>query len=99
KYFSNIGSITPRNFRIGGGREEPDGAVSFLVRFLGRDYGITGELYIRYVTRLIQEDDGEMAQSGNWVVEELILEEAKRRDSERQEALRFIDFMPYERFF
>jgi len=37
--------INPVSFRIGGGREEADGAVSFLVRFIGKDRGITGELY------------------------------------------------------
>jgi hypothetical protein len=44
---SELGGISPQAWRLGGGREEPDGAVSFLVRFLGRDQGITGELYIR----------------------------------------------------
>ncbi|MCL2762509.1 MAG: hypothetical protein FWD36_04795 [Treponema sp.] len=40
--------INPRLFRLGNGREEPDGAVSFLVRFAGREQGITGELFIRF---------------------------------------------------
>ena len=38
--------IEPRQYRLGGGREEPDGSVSFMVRFIGREYSITGELYI-----------------------------------------------------
>ena len=40
--------INPRYFRLGSGREEPDGAVSFLIRFAGREQGITGELFIRF---------------------------------------------------
>ncbi|MDR0583833.1 MAG: hypothetical protein LBG57_05715 [Treponema sp.] len=44
---SVLNDISPRTYRIGGGREEADGAVSFLVRFAGREQGITGELYIR----------------------------------------------------
>ena len=39
--------ITPRIFRLGSGRTEPDGSVSFLVRFIGREMGITGELFVR----------------------------------------------------
>jgi hypothetical protein len=46
-FISELNGISPRNYRLGSGREEPDGAVSFLVRFLGREQGITGELYIR----------------------------------------------------
>lgn len=44
---SVLNGISPRTYRIGGGREEADGAVSFVVRFVGREQGITGELYIR----------------------------------------------------
>jgi hypothetical protein len=42
-----LNTISPRYYRLGGGREEPDGSVSFLIRFAGRDEGITGELFIR----------------------------------------------------
>ena len=42
-----IRGINIRNYRIGGGRTEPDGSVSFIVRFLGREDSITGELFIR----------------------------------------------------
>lgn len=45
---SALNVISPRYYRLGGGREEPDGSVSFLVRFSGRDEGITGEMFIRY---------------------------------------------------
>jgi hypothetical protein len=50
-YLSALAIIEPRSFRIGGGKEEPDGAVSFLVRFIGKEQGITGELFIRFVTK------------------------------------------------
>jgi hypothetical protein len=46
-FISELNGISPRSYRLGSGREEPDGAFSFLVRFLGRERGITGELYIR----------------------------------------------------
>jgi hypothetical protein len=42
-----LNDVSPQIFRIGGGRQEPDGSVSFLVRFAGREQGITGELFIR----------------------------------------------------
>jgi len=97
-YMSALDAIGPRSFRIGGGREEADGAVSFMIRFIGREYGITGELFIRYVTREIQ--NGEESETvGNWVFEELIMEEAKDLESEQQESVNRYDFSPYERFF
>jgi hypothetical protein len=43
----DLQAINPASCRLGGGREEADGAVSFLVRFIGREKGISGELYIR----------------------------------------------------
>jgi hypothetical protein len=43
--------ISPRFFRLGSGRTEPDGSVSFLVRFVGAFQGITGELFIRLEER------------------------------------------------
>lgn len=49
-YFSILETIEPRSFRIGGGRTEPDGAVSFLIRFIGKEKGITGELFLRAET-------------------------------------------------
>ncbi|MDR0602330.1 MAG: hypothetical protein LBG42_08105 [Treponema sp.] len=42
-----LGEIDAAAFRLGSGREEPDGSVSFLVRFMGRDEWIAGELYLR----------------------------------------------------
>jgi hypothetical protein len=51
-YIDALSVVNPRYFRLGGGREEPDGSVSFLVRFAGREQGITGELFIRYEERV-----------------------------------------------
>jgi len=53
EYLSVIEEISPRSYRLGGGREEADGAVSFMIRLIGKDSGITGELFVRYVTRQI----------------------------------------------
>jgi len=91
--------IVPVSFRIGGGREEADGAVSFLVRFIGKDQGIMGELYIRYKTKQSQGTDGEVKTTGNWVFEEMLLEEAKDREVEQKESIYRHDFYPYERFY
>jgi len=49
---SALNVVNPRFFRLGSGREEPDGSVSFLVRFAGREQGITGELFIRFEERV-----------------------------------------------
>jgi len=43
----SISGIGARSWRVGGGRVEPDGAISYLIRFLGRENSITGELYLR----------------------------------------------------
>jgi len=85
-YLSAIRRITPENFRLGGGRVEADGAVSFLIRFIGREMGITGEMYIKNI-------------EGSWVVEELIIEEPVSRSVENQRARNRSDFYSYERFF
>jgi len=97
-YMSALDAIGPRSYRIGGGREETDGAVSFMVRFIGREYGITGELFIRYVTTQIEVGE-EIETIGSWVFEELILEDAKDLETEQQESENRYDFSPYERFF
>ncbi|MCL2196343.1 MAG: hypothetical protein FWB77_01880 [Treponema sp.] len=96
---SSLEVINPVSYRIGGGREEADGAFSFLVRFIGREQGITGELYIRHVTKQTEREDGEIVTTSAWVFEELLLEEAKSREAELQESIYRYDFFPYERFF
>ncbi|MCL2243834.1 MAG: hypothetical protein FWC03_05115 [Treponema sp.] len=100
-YLSLLRAVESESYRIGSGKGEPDGSVSFLIRFIGREFGITGELFIRYVTRQTEEEaDGEIniIITGNWTFEEMILDEAKTRDEEKRELQRF-DFSPYERFF
>jgi pyruvate/2-oxoglutarate dehydrogenase complex dihydrolipoamide acyltransferase (E2) component len=43
--------VSPRYFRMGSGRTEPDGSTSFLVRFAGREEGMIGEMFIRFTER------------------------------------------------
>jgi hypothetical protein len=43
----SLEGLETRNVRIGGGRIEADGSVSFLVRFLGREEALTGEICLR----------------------------------------------------
>jgi hypothetical protein len=87
--FLGLDVIKPGKYRLGGGRVEADGSVSFLVRFLGRDQSIAGELY------LVR---GSASQAGgSWRLDDLILEDAKDLASER-DAYQY-DFSPYERFY
>jgi len=51
---SALDEINPRSYRLGGGNIMPDGSVSFLIRFIGRELGITGEIYIRLEERRIE---------------------------------------------
>ena len=85
-YFDEVRSIRPRNHRLGGGRIEVDGCVSFLVRIIGPEESITGELLIR-----------QPESSGGWILDDLILED-KRALSSIRDSYRY-DFTPYERFF
>jgi hypothetical protein len=82
--FEALGAVEPRRFRLGGGREEPDGSVSFLVRFIGRDQWIAGELYLQF------SDD-------QWNLDDIVLEKPREIGQAGPE-YRF-DFSPYERFF
>ena len=49
-----LNEINPLSFRLGGGHIMPDGSVSFLIRFIGREMGITGELFIKFEERRIE---------------------------------------------
>jgi hypothetical protein len=89
--FDNIRSIRPRDSRLGGGRNEPDGCVSFLVRIIGPQESITGELFIR----LSDSVDG--AGARRWFLDDLILE-GKRTLTDIRDSYRY-DFSPYERFY
>jgi hypothetical protein len=97
-HLSAIKIVNPESSRIGAGRVEADGAVSFLVRFIGKEQGIIGELYIRYHSRKIEGEEA-TAAAGRWVFDELILEEARGLDEEFDEAMNRLDFNPYERFY
>jgi len=50
-YMAALDIVNPRSFRLGSGQENLDGSVSFLVRFIGREHGITGELFVRLEER------------------------------------------------
>jgi len=43
-----IKELGVRSWRIGGGRDDGSGCYSFLIRFLGRESSITGELYLQW---------------------------------------------------
>jgi len=90
-----IRGINAGSYRIGGGRREPDGSVSFLVRFIGRDESITGELFVRSSVEYTGESGGE--DEGTWRLDDLILEDKIPLSSIRDD-YRY-DFSPYERFF
>jgi len=89
--FDNIRSIRPRDSRLGEGRYEPDGCISFLIRIIGSQESITGELFIRVADSM---DDTE---TGRWLLDDLILE-GKRALADIRDSYRY-DFSPYERFY
>jgi hypothetical protein len=92
--FDSIRSIRPRDSRLGGGRNEPDGCVSFLIRIIGPSESITGELFIR-LADAIDALDGVTA--GRWLLDDLLLE-GKRTLADIRDSYRY-DFSPYERFY
>lgn len=53
-----------QKFRLGSSRNEEDGSVSFLIRLIGSEQWISGELYLRF-------------EYETWLVDDLILEQAK----------------------
>jgi hypothetical protein len=110
--FSSLEEIRPRTYRVGEGREEPDGSCSFLVRFLGREQGIAGELYLRF--RLPPPEEAAVSAgapaeaaagaapamppaAGAWVLDDLLLEEKHNLGETVQEPL--FDLPPYERLY
>jgi hypothetical protein len=90
-YLSALGSVEPRFYRIGGGREEPNESTSFVVRFVGRDYSITAEMYIRHI--MLENE------SGSWMLEDFLMDEAMSREQEDRSSSYRVDSVPYERFF
>jgi len=93
--FEEIDDLGPRSYRLGGGRTEADGSVSFMIRFLGSEESITGELYLRQEEN--PDNPAELHREGKWFLDDLILEE-KRELTEIRDSYRY-DFSPYERFF
>ena len=84
--FSTLATVAPQRFRIGSGREEVDGSTSFIVRFIGRETWVTGELYVRF-------DE----ESGAWGLDDLILDDP--HDPSSDEGRQRYDFSPFERIF
>jgi hypothetical protein len=83
-FFFTLDTINPLKYHLGSGRMEPDGTFSFLVRFLGREQWIAGELYLRL-------------EGNSWLFDDLILEEGRNLE-EGKNAYPY-NFSPYERFF
>jgi hypothetical protein len=84
--FAGLEPLGPQQCRLGGGREEADGSVSFLFRFIGRDMSMAGELYIRLNGKA-------------WRLDDIIVEEARSlSEGGLMNSYKF-DFSPYERFF
>jgi hypothetical protein len=103
---SSLKEIQPRTYRVGEGREEADGSCSFLVRFLGREQGIAGELYLRFREPQPEAGDSEEAapaaepsppERGAWVLDDLLLEEKHTLGEIVEEPL--FDLPPYERLY
>jgi hypothetical protein len=106
----SLAPVEPESFRAGGGREENDGSVSFLVRFIGREKWAAGELYLRPQTEAEPEESTEEPENPAaepaekpgrkvtaWRFDDLLLEDAQDRGTEGDS--RRFDFSPYERFF
>jgi hypothetical protein len=112
--FEELRNINTRSYRIGGGRYEPDGSVSFLVRFIGRTESIIGELFVRYETprptaavedaEEDEEDEEDAApappapQEGARWLLDDLMLEEKIPLSDIRDTYRY-DFSPYERFY
>jgi hypothetical protein len=96
--FSALEKADPRKYRVGEGREEADGSYSFLVRFLGREMGIAGELYLRFESAPVEEDGGAAGTgSGVWQLDDLLLEDPRMLGEVEQGPV--FNLPPYERLF
>jgi hypothetical protein len=92
--FDSVRTIRPRDSRLGGGRNEPDGCVSFLFRIIGPQESITGELFIRPAEAA---DATDTIAEGRWLLDDFVLE-GKRTLTDIRDSYRY-DFSPYERFY
>ena len=90
----NIASLGARSWRVGGGRVEPDGSVSFLIRFLGREKSVTGEIYLRKEEPKSETEDSSIY----WQVDDVLLE-APRSLTEGKFSPGGANMTAYERFF
>ena len=102
EYFSVLEEVYPRSYRLGGGREEADGAVSFMIRLIGKDSGVTGELFVRYVTRQVvvetkateakavetKEAEAKEAENNEEVDKETVNKETENNEEEKEEEIK-----------
>ena len=100
-FLEEISSIEPRSYHLGAGRIEADGSVSFLVRFLGSEESISGEIYVRTENPVNADSDNaadvNAAEKEKWLLDDFVLEE-KKVLTEIKDIYRY-DFSPYERFY
>jgi hypothetical protein len=115
RLLKELSVIEPEKYRLGSGRTETDGTVSFLVRFLGREQGMFGEVYLRREDAGGQEEAGAAeavtaeADTVEAVTAEAVaVEEGWRLDDLALEEAQDLagerdgyryDFSPYERFY
>ncbi|GHV83759.1 hypothetical protein AGMMS50212_10990 [Spirochaetia bacterium] len=81
----NVVEVAPEKFRLGGGKEEVDGSISFLFRLVGKELNAAGELYIR------SGDDNK------WILEDFIIEDPSPVNSGSK--IHDYNYSPYERFY
>jgi hypothetical protein len=96
--FESLEGLEIRNVRIGGGRIEADGSVSFLVRFLGREEALTGEIFLRKREQEPETEASETSETSAWYADDLILDQ-RRPLGESRYGPASADLTPYERFF
>ena len=86
---TEMNDLKPDRYRIGGGRTEIDGSVSFLIRFLNQEKSMSGELYLA--------ENRAASGEASWRVDDFLLEES--RDIASLNESRRYDFTFYERFY
>jgi hypothetical protein len=76
--------ISARKYRIGGGREEPDGSYSYLFRYLGSPGNAAGEIYLR-------------KSENSWLIDDIYIVDTDEKNPSGGDAPYGI--APYERFY